>query len=666
MSSLTVIGAHPFAIDEQGRLKSRIATVFISTATLVTLPGIHATQRMAYTSWLNERRRDRGEPLLTPEEECEAWQDAVDLIIDGLYIQIRPDPENMAQAFEADRLLQQLPDLSKRRIRFLHVRRKRVQQAIRERGEYWRIAPLPQLPTEIIQMIDCSRIEIDGEPIYYYSMEKGTRLLTLQQFSALADMDDERLRRHMREIVENAAKSNSMGQRELDFFGADRSLHDVLPSDCDWERASCAEIRARHQAFAACFRRAVPLALQVDAPDNLTWRNQMFSCLTEQSDDTVSDDVVQGISPEFFMQIRWLPGGRIENGELLFDSIFAETENALGDDGLRDLCDMNVKGIIFNYVREFGDLEYINVGQVAPGLRIRPRSGGHRAYIAEIKHRGSPELVVRIIRIQKWGIREHLDEGKHLLRALVEAEDYTEYILDRRLGCWQLGMPLPGRIMTGRIAGVYRGKADKYRDTRIWTTYFERDYLAGVATDKIAAIQYRDQRFCAALARLLGRAAATNLVVGRTTLDGKVIFDDGDEILLMDRNGLPNQLIAADHAGTFTDCESPLVSFGEGYARPVLARRYAVTDADAFATAYLHAFEDQLTQIQDKYRKRRRAFDTLFKHGKQDVGSFAWRWRQVLKRLDQTEPAGFIETVRAACEKGLGSGAPARRLASRD
>ena len=45
--------------------------------------------------------------------------------------------------------------------------------------------------------------------------------------------------------------------------------------------------------------------------------------------------------------------------------------------------------------------------------------------------------------MQKWGIREHLDEGKRLLDAIIQSEEYTEYILDRRLGCRQLGMNLP-------------------------------------------------------------------------------------------------------------------------------------------------------------------------------------------------------------------------------
>ena len=30
--------------------------------------------------------------------------------------------------------------------------------------------------------------------------------------------------------------------------------------------------------------------------------------------------------------------------------------------------------------------------------------------------------------MQKWGVREHLDEGKGLLSAIIESEEYKEYI----------------------------------------------------------------------------------------------------------------------------------------------------------------------------------------------------------------------------------------------
>ena len=71
-------------------------------------------------------------------------------------ILIRPDPDNMPLAFEADELLQEL--VPKHRIKFLGVRNEKVRDAIKQRGEWWRISLLPKTPDEMKQMIAASRI----------------------------------------------------------------------------------------------------------------------------------------------------------------------------------------------------------------------------------------------------------------------------------------------------------------------------------------------------------------------------------------------------------------------------------------------------------------------------------------------------------------------------
>ena len=82
------------------------------------------------------------------------------------------------------------------------------------------------------------------------------------------------------------------------------------------------------------------------------------------------------------------------------------------------------------------------------------------------------------------------------------------------------------------------------------------------------------------------------------------------------------------------------------YAMSVIVAR-ALPDAREFAACYLAAFRDQFLHIQGDYRKRRRAFDTLFKHSRYDPGgSFAYRWECVLRRLDQTNPYALVEAIR--------------------
>jgi hypothetical protein len=641
---LTILGEHPFVKGTDGGPVCRIATIFVRSATLVTLPGIHATQRAAYVLRLHEQRLAQGLPPLTDEETEQEWESAVDLIVEEDKFLIRPEPDRMALAFQADDLLQTI--VSKCRIRFLFARHSAVQQGIRERGEYWRISSLPQSPEAIRDMIAGASIGIQRRPIYYYNMMSGTRYLTVQAFEALAGLSDEDLRLHLVEIQHYADRVNHFGSPELAFFAVTGGFGAGCFAGVDLASADAAALRRFHRDWVEQFRKAVPPELAVDAPDNLPWRNLMLSCLSGLPDDTVVEEVVQCMTPEFFRQIQWLPGARIEDGELVFDSIFDEVEQHPDDCALAGLCDDRVKGFICNYVREFGNLEYINIGHIAPSMRRRSKTGGHRAYIAEIKHRGSPQPIVRILRIQKWGIREHIDAGKDLLWAVMEAEEYTEYILDRRLGCWQLGMPVPSWISSRRLAETYHGPSQCYRGTRIWTTYFDRDYVPGIATDKIPAAWYRQEVFAVALARLLGRVAASNWIVGRTTLDGNVIFDDGDEILVLDSAGRPQEIVVADHVGMFTDCEPDLFRFATGYARPVMTRRGLVPDAVGFADAYVHALVHQLVHTQDEYRRHRRAFDTMFKHSKQDPGAFAWRWKQILKRLDNTDMRALGERVR--------------------
>src|SRR5512139_1178670 len=124
---LTILGAHPLETDDAGNLKARIGTIFPRTNVLLTLPGIHATQRMAYVDYLNEKRRKAGLSELDEDEQIAEWKDSVDLIMEKDRIYIRPDPEDMEIAFEADELLQEF--VSKQKIKFLNARNQSVRGA---------------------------------------------------------------------------------------------------------------------------------------------------------------------------------------------------------------------------------------------------------------------------------------------------------------------------------------------------------------------------------------------------------------------------------------------------------------------------------------------------------------------------------------------------------
>jgi len=163
--------------------------------------------------------------------------------------------------------------------------------------------------------------------------------------------------------------------------------------------------------------------------------------------------------------------------------------------------------------------------------------------------------MVRFIRFQKWGIRERLDEGKSLLQAMLESEEYTDYVLDRRLGVLQLGMNVPAGLSLQRTRDRYTGNNSEVAGRLIPALYFERDYLHGLATDKLPLAKYLKASYADRLAWLLGRAAAANMITGRA-LEGtkEVLFDDGDEVIIESATtGLPDRLVVADPSGAFSD-----------------------------------------------------------------------------------------------------------------
>jgi hypothetical protein len=640
-SRITVIGQPPFSLDEQEKLVSRIGTVFPRHAVLVTLPGVHVTQRNAFIDELRRWRKSRGqEPLGRMEEEAE-WNEAVDLIIDPEDILIRPDPANMPLAFQADDLLQEM--VPKQHIKFLGLLNDDVREAIKKRGEWWRITPLPKTPEEMKEMILASRIRVSGGEIYYYNKLTGTRFLTCREFAGLDALDDEALLGHLREIRDLLKQNNAHGRPELSFFPkgaavgkADFTRLDLRGLNPEALRSSYREIRDRFQA-------SVPAPLRSDDPAALEWRNAMVAALVGKDDTVISEEKLIGLSPEFFMRVEWLPGGRIEDGELVFDSVL---QQAAVDPAMAMAVDEKPQKFIFNFVREYGDLEFVNIGRVTGSLSRRPALYGRRGvYIAVLKQRQSREEIVSIIRLQKQGVREYLEEGYSLLEAMVRSEEYTEYILDRRLGCRQLGMNLPVRATSKKISERYSGPGGE--TITIWTPYFEREYIAGIATDKIPPYRFELNEFAVRTARLLGRAAAANIVVGRSDLQGVPLFDDGDEVLICDDRGMPLDIVVTDHTGTFNDFTTPLSEFAAHYARPASRRATLLPNPRAFADAYTDSFVGRLRRIQEEYRRRRRAFDTLFSsRPRREEGSFAHRWQMVLERLDSTDPLTLAALIR--------------------
>lgn len=649
-TAVELIGYHPFAKDDKQRLRTRIATLFAGNRVLWTAnPPFHMGQRLAFIDELNRQRAADGFPPLSPDDEAELHRGAVDLIIEPDGVQIRPDPEQMEMAFAADELLQTF--VSKRQIRYLRVNLPAVHDAIEKRGELWRITAVPKSLEERDKLIAGSRVGLFGDPIYYYNAITGTRWLTCEAFSRLGARDDFSLATYLQEIADHCGRQNRLGQPELDFFAVDvGSFGASRFAGLNFKELPATELRDRYERLKNHFHAATFEPYRSDNPRHKPWFQRMFDALFMEGNETRSNLLQEGISHEFQLEVDWRPGGRFEEGEFLLDPIYEEARTNPDDTALQELCDPRVQPIIYNLLREFADVEYINVARVPNSLSVsrQQRRGRRGVYIVVLRARSEAKLIKRFIRLQKWGVWEHLDEGKDLLSSIMESEDYTDFWLDRRLGCRQLGMNLTCRVVMRRLREPYQGTNQFYLNRAIHTPYFEREFLEGIATDKIPVDRYTRPGYALRLAALLGRAAVPSIIVGRSLEEGsKPVFDDGDEVLVEDAQGLPAYIYVGDHSGAFGEWKKPLLDYASYYARPVNYREKYFSNVREFAEVYLDAFREGFRHVQADYELRHRAFDAMFKHTHYDPnGSFAYRWEQVLLRLERTDLDQLIAEIR--------------------
>lgn len=652
---MKILGDPIFAKDEAGRLKSRVGTIFLEGYPgLITQCGIHAMQRQAWIDEVNKTREAEGMLPLTEMEKETLIAHSVDLLFLDDVVLIRPDPERMDLALWADEELQKI--VSKRKIRFLNTHARRVRDALRARGENWRIARDVRTRAETDKQIERGRTAIRLAAIYHYNGNTGTRYLTVGAYSEVCAMSGTQFRAQMEEIVSGLNSRNRLGSPDIDLFPPSinpdlrNHLREIKPSEMTDEQLHQAASKVEME-----WRMALPPELRDENPNtNLLWRAEMGEVLSRKANETEVGDkeLIQGISPEFYRQIEWLPGGRVTHGQLIFDPLFDEYQRTRDPD-LADICDLRVRSIIFNLMRLFGSIDYVNVGRISHSLARKPVEGMRRGnvYIVQYKEVGEPISRVFIIRFQKWGIAEHLDEGKDLLTSILEANDYSDYIMDRRLACRQLGMSLPRHVGFGQFTEKYTGK-NQYFGTTVRAYYYVRQYVHGIASDKIPVERFHNPAFALKFAELMGEAAALDLVVGRkATETNEPLFDKNYEVLQISPKGLPVRLVVTDHAGSFVDYQTPLEDCVDPYADVVRRREKYVPDYQEFAKAYVAAFESRLAEVQRTYRERRAAFDDLFVGRPYDqAGSGAYRWACVLKRLDSCDPSVVSAKLKMAIQ----------------
>ncbi len=648
---ITYLGDWLFARDEFGNLKTRIMTLFPNSRTMVTSPPtFHGDQCALYIDYLNEKRRKDNQPKLTQEQTDTILTDGVALTtIEGgggkFYIIIRPDPENMQLAYAADELLQTFHP--KFRIFFMHTDNSQVRQAIRARGESWRIQPIPKTMQGMEKTINASKIAltVPNHRIYYYNMKTGSRYLTYENFARLAEFDTPTLRAFLKEIKRYCPLKNREGSEELIFFKVRSRINvGAYFQQFDFDALSDEQLRSAHSRLCDQFREAlVDPFFQHNNSNEPEWLSELFTKLASL-DKFSTEEVQMGLCDEFALKINWLPGGWLnEDGGIVKDPVFNMLDSMTKSEKER-YDDPIPRKLLQALVRESFFIEYANIGYLQPITRRaetnqgeengpKPRRG---VYIMQTKHRDENFDRISIIRLQKWGVREMLDEGKNLLESFTRAEEYTDYVLNRRLACHLLQMNLPPFLGVRRITELYQGNQYYLHDMPIHTPYFEREYVPGIATYVLQSQFFQNPQFGVEFARLLGAAAAPNIIVGRSSERTKQpIFDDGDEVLILDENNMPKEIQVSEQPGTFVYYNMPMENQIADYANCLNKRELFIPNPKSVTEAFVEAFREKFIKIQKSAETYRKTFDDLpdRKNGQIAVGSMLERWHCVLNRL---------------------------------
>lgn len=248
-------------------------------------------------------------------------------------------------------------------------------------------------------------------------------------------------------------------------------------------------------------------------------------------------------------------------------------------------------------------------------------------------------------------MKEYLEEGKTIRDAMINSNRYTRFVQHRFDRCRMLGMNVSSPMRFYEATEIYRGR-------EIETPYFEKNYIKGIATDKIPALRLRNRDYALQLAKLLGEAAAYNLIVGRyDNFNGRVLFDDGDEIITEDKC-LPKSLTVSFSTRAFMDFKEVGIGWEKKkfpkefaeltpeYAAPVNNRKSMLPDVNEFAEAYINSFVRRFKQIRAEYwrRKDKESFDKLFCSN--NYLDFTYEWSKALERLDNSNADELEEIVR--------------------
>jgi len=627
---ITFIGPDFFVKDQNGDLLSPIASVFPKYRTIINVRGIHACHISIMLELLKTRSHaeDRGE-IDEGELELELYNDAVSLLFRDTLILVRSDPADMERVFVADQILQSF--CPKERIQFTGLHIPEVRRQLRHRGESWRVSPAPRSALEISSYVRASKVQVSTGLTLYYSAPSGGRFLTYDEFIRIRPLlrqDRKEALARLEEIVNLLERVNSWGSRELSFFlsaGAKldfKGLRQVVSLLEDFSASTSTEqVERAFDRFAFDFAQSAGSELMVDDYHNHVWRTTMF-CRLFGIDEQEMEEWSLDLSPEFHLNVKWLPGASVVGDELRFDP------RAHG----------RVQGLISHFWEKSGGLISINVGHIEESQTARDISGEERDVYLVVVTTKDRQDSIRIIRLMKWDVIQRIRMGIPLDQAIAETIKYRDYILDRLNAATQLGFPI---LSYNEI----RLDEDVPGLGLLPTFFFDRQYIPGVVTDKIPISCYKNPNFIMSLAGLLGGAATFTLVLGRASpRTGKIFYDDGDELIQFNSRSIPVRLIIIETTGSFTDWTTPLLTLlpqcltrFRAHLDKALESGVPLQIIEWAVAIFAEALSDKLDAIKEIASAPSSKIRFLFSDRTPEQGGIRHRWEGILDRLEATD-----------------------------
>ena len=530
---------------------------------------------------------------------------------------VRRDHHEMADVFKAVEILEEeFPDHIGD-VRYLGMSDPEVRTPVRERGELWRINPAAHTKKEMVETVNARRRTIDKDALCYYNPKSGTRYLTRANVKDMLALPEDKRQACLAEIVAFCDRKNSGKNPELVMFNADfqpQGSLDQIMHDFD-----------RH-------------SLNPSVTDESTEEGTaaLYQALTDHA--PVQEELL-GLCPEFKMKLRWLAGASVKEGVTYHHS-----------------CGQRPRAIVQNIVANTPHCRFVNLASIPESNSKRQGNGGRReVYFAEAMKEGD-RLDVEIIRMQDYDEWQYLDEGNSPREAKLRADEHSRFRTHCRNLARKLGMEFID-TRPGKLTEEYRGLNAQHHGLKIEARYLVREYIRGIVTDKVSSHWMGNPVFVKNMVKLLGRAAAANMVVGRAINRGKqgspeyrVLFNDGDEYLHQGPGCIPDSIVVGDPTGCLEDAVRSFKEMRPEYETKMMPLLTSPQLRDVFITSLLQRYQEIRDNciLNPKYRADLDKFLVNVKVGDpyslslhSGPGSFIDRKARVLARLEGTTPEEF-------------------------